>query len=133
MDASVAQADISFVDAGPVHDQRIGDHRIHRPARACDLALAHPIADHLATAELDFLAIDGRIRPATAAHGAPDGKCRKVAFNLDDQVRIGQSQAVACRGAIHRGIVCAGNFDGHRNDPSMNAAKSECQSGPMTA
>ena len=42
------------------------------------LALAHAVADHLAAAELDFLAVD-----------------RQVALDLDDQIRIREPHAVA--------------------------------------
>ena len=106
MDAPVPQADIGLVDTRPVHDQRIGDDRIHRPACARHLRLPHPVADHLAAAELDLLAIDGQ-----------------VTLDLDDQIGIGQPQPVARGRAIHRGIVGAGDLDGHRNDPSMNGLR----------
>jgi hypothetical protein len=96
MDAPVAQADIRLVDAGPVHDQRIGDDRIHGPARAGDLRLPHPVADHLAPAELDLLAIDGQ-----------------VALDLDDQIGIGQPQPVARGRAIHGGIGGTRDSGGH--------------------
>ena len=59
-DALAAQADVGLDDAPVVDDQRIGDDAVHRVARAGAvdaLALAHAVADGLAAAELDFLAV----------------------------------------------------------------------------
>jgi hypothetical protein len=54
------------------------------------LRLAHAVADHLAAAELDLLAVD-----------------RVVAFDLDHQAGVGQADAVARGGAEHVGIGLA--------------------------
>jgi hypothetical protein len=49
--------EIAFDDAPPIDDECIGDHRVGAfPGHA--LALTHAIANHLAAAELHFLAID---------------------------------------------------------------------------
>ena len=73
------------------------------PPRAADLGLAHAVADHLAAAELDLFAIGGQ-----------------VAFDLDDQVGVAKAHPVAGGGAIHGGIVGAGNAGGHVKDlPSL--------------
>ena len=51
------------------------------------LALAHAVADHLAAAELHFLAVDG-----------------EIAFDFDDEIGIGEAHAIADRRAEHLGI-----------------------------
>src|SRR5208282_92676 len=76
-DRPVLDRDIALDDAPPIDDQRIGDHRV-RAVLGAALALAHAIANHLAAAELDLLAVDG-----------------EVALDLDDEVRIGQANAIA--------------------------------------
>ena len=107
-DPPVAQAHIGLDDARPVHDHSIGDDRIHRARRPRDLALPHPVADHLAAAELHLLAIAQRI-------GTACGPLRdQVALHLDDQVGIAQPDTVAHRGTIHVGIGGAGNHMGHQ-------------------
>ena len=59
------------------------------------LALAHAVADHLAAAELHFLAVDG-----------------EVLLDLDQQLGVGQAHAVAGGGAEHLGIGLPADFDG---------------------
>ena len=86
-DAAVADADIGFDDAPMVEDHGVGDDRVDRPLGAARLALAHAVADHFAAAELDLLAID-----------------RAVALDLDEELGVGQAQAVAGRRAEHRRI-----------------------------
>src|SRR3546814_10304898 len=60
-DPAAAQRDVGLVDAAVIEDQRIGYHRVGGALRARQLALAHAVADHLAPAELDLLAQDGRV------------------------------------------------------------------------
>jgi hypothetical protein len=74
LDAPVAQAHVGLVDAGVVHDQRVGDDRVHRAFGAGALGLAHAVADHLAAAELHLLAIGGQ-----------------VALDLDPEVGVGEA------------------------------------------
>jgi hypothetical protein len=85
----------------------------HGPARAGDLGLAHAVADHLAATELHLLPIGGQ-----------------VAFDLDDEVGIGQPHAVARGGAVHVGIGGAGNAGGHVTSPvvGIQCARIEAQS-----
>src|SRR5258706_481883 len=71
-DAAVPEADIGFDDAPMVEDQGVGDHRVDGALGAGPLALPHAVADHLAAAELDLLAVD-----------------RAVGFDLDDQLGVG--------------------------------------------
>src|SRR5690606_13956844 len=85
-DAAAGEADVRLHDAPVVHDQRIGDDRVHH-LRPVALPLAHAVADDLAAAELHFLAING-----------------VVAFHLDDEARVTQAQAIAGGGAEHLGI-----------------------------
>ncbi len=94
-------------------DQRVGDDGINGAVGARDLALPHAVADHLAAAELDLLAIDLRI-PAAAT-----GKCRthglggQVALDLDEEFGIGEPHPVARGGAEHGGVGGAGDLGGH--------------------
>src|SRR6266851_7586513 len=89
-DPAVADADIGFDDAPVVEDHGIGDDGIDRTLGAGRLPLPHAVADHLAAAELDLLAID-----------------RAVALDLDDELGIGQPQPIPGRRAEHRGIGAA--------------------------
>ena len=95
-DAPVAQSDVGLPDARMIHDQRVGDDRIRRPARAADLALPHAVADHLAAAELHLFAVSGQ-----------------VTLHLDDQIGIGQPDPVASGRPVHVGIAGAGNAGWH--------------------
>ena len=57
------------------------------------LALAHAVADHLAAAELHFLAVDG-----------------EIALDLDDELGVGEAHAIADRRAEHLGIGAAADL-----------------------
>src|ERR1051325_11506685 len=89
-DAPVANANIGFDDAPMIQDDGIRDNRVDRALRARALPLPHAVADDLAAAELDLLAID-----------------RAVAFDLDDQFGIGEANAIADCRTKHRGITSA--------------------------
>ena len=91
-DAAILEADVGFVDAGPVDDQGVGDHGVHRAARAGGLRLAHAVADDLAAAEFHLLAIGG-----------------EVFLNLDEQLSVCEADLVARGGAVHGGVVAAGD------------------------
>jgi hypothetical protein len=99
-DAAVADADIGLHDAPMVEDHRVGDNRVDRALRPRRLALPHAVADHLAAAELDLLAVD-----------------RAVAFDLDDQLGVGEPQPVAGGRPEHRGIGAAADRVGHQRLP----------------
>src|ERR1700730_1495058 len=79
-DAPVVDADIGFDDGPMVEDHGVGDDRIDGALGPALLALPHAVADHLAAAELDLLAVD-----------------RAVALDLDDELGIGKAQPVAGR------------------------------------
>ena len=82
-----------------VEDHGVGDDGVDGALGAAPLALPHAVADDLAAAELDFLAVD-----------------RAVALDLDDELGVGQPQPVAGGRAEHPGIGGAGN--GHRHGAS---------------
>ena len=86
-----AIADIGLDDAPVIDDQRVGDHRVDRAFGLRRLRLAHAVADDLAAAEFDLLAVGG-----------------EVALDLDDQVGIGEADAVAGGRAEHVGIGARG-------------------------
>ena len=75
-DAAVADADIGFDDAPIVEDHGIGDDGVDGAVGAGRLPLPHAVADDLAAAEFDLLAID-----------------RAVALDLDEEFGVGQAAA----------------------------------------
>ncbi len=96
-DAAVADADIGLDDPPMVEDHGVGDDGVDGPLGAAFLALPHAVADHLAAAELDLLAID-----------------RAVALDLDDKVGVGEPQPVAGCRPKHPGISPARDRHRHR-------------------
>src|SRR5207248_1623469 len=56
-DPAVADADIGFDDPPMIEDHGIGNDRVDGALGAAPLALPHAVADHLAAAELDLLAV----------------------------------------------------------------------------
>ena len=100
-DAAIADADIGFDDAPMVEDHGIGDDRVDGAVGARRLPLPHAVADDLAAAEFDLLAID-----------------RAVALDLDDELGVGQAQPIAGRRPEHRGIGLARNRPRHRPIPA---------------
>ena len=56
-DQAVLDADVRFVDAGVIHDERVGDDAIQRVLRADARGLAHAFANDFAAAEFAFVAI----------------------------------------------------------------------------
>ena len=109
LNTPVFEANIGLVDARIIHDQRIGDHRVHSPVGACDLALAHTVADDFAAAEFDLFAIHLRVGAGPARGGGPNRLGPEIAFDLDDQVGVGKAQLVPRGGAEHGGVI--GAFD----------------------
>ncbi len=100
-DAPVLDADVGLDDAPMVEDQRVGDDGVDGALGAAPLALAHAVADHLAAAELHLLAVD-----------------RAVLLDLDEELGIGQPDAVAGGGAEHAGISRAAQTGAHGLPPS---------------
>ncbi len=101
-DPPVLEPDIGLDDAPVIDDQRVGDHRVHSPLGARRLGLAHAVADHLAAAELDLLAIAGAI-----------------ILDLEDEVGIGEAEPVADRGPVHVGIGLPADPIRHQSSPPM--------------
>ena len=109
-DASVPDADVGLDDAPVIDDQRVGDDRIHCAFRTRGLRLPHAVADHLAAAELHFLAVGG-----------------EVAFHLDDELGVREAHAIARRWSEHVRVRAAREPMSHGCSP--RGAQS---SGPMT-
>src|SRR5438132_1243748 len=78
-DLAVANGKIGLVDSGVVENQGVGDHQIGSASGAgCLGRLSHAVADHLAAAELDLVAVD-----------------RTIFFNLDDQSGVSKTDAIS--------------------------------------
>ena len=96
-DAAVANADVAFDDAPVIDDQRVGDHQVERAglsfARRAG-ALPHAVANDLAAAEGDLVAIAG-----------------EVLLHFDDQLGVGQPHAIARGGTVEIGISSSRNFE----------------------
>ncbi len=86
--APVFQADIGLEDTAVIDNQRVGDHGVSGSSRTGGLGLPHAIADHFSATEFDLFAVG-----------------REIIFHLDDQIGIGQSQAIPGGGAEHGGII----------------------------
>src|SRR5690606_25895263 len=86
-DPPVLQADIRLHDAPVIQNQRVGDHRIGAFGAGA-LTLPHAVANDLATAEFDLMAIAG-----------------EVFLDADPQVRVAKSHAITHGRAEH---VCIG-------------------------
>ena len=91
-DPAVLDRKIALDDAPPVDHQRIGDHGVGCVLRH-PLALAHAVANDLASTELDLLPVDG-----------------EIAFDFDHEIGIGQANPIAHRGAEHFGIGAASDL-----------------------
>ena len=86
-DPPVANADVGFVDARPVDDERRSNHQIRRAGVARDRGrLSHSIADHFAAAKLRFVAVDRRSR----ARPGRSGRCRRGERDRRSSDRNGQ-------------------------------------------
>ena len=104
-DAAVLDPDVGLDDAPVIHDQRVGNHGIHRALGLRPLRLAHAVADHLAAAKFHFLAVN-----------------RVVALDFDPQLGIAQPDPVAGGGTVHVRVGAA-----------VDAAHGRFSSGPMMA
>ncbi len=90
-DETVLQANVGLHDPPMVEDDGVGDDGVDRAARVGRLRLPHAVADHLAAAELHLFAISG-----------------EILLDLDDELRVGEADAVAGRGAEHFRVMRAG-------------------------
>ena len=82
-DAAVLDPDVGLDHAPVIEDEGIRDHHVGDPQRRL-LALPHAVADHLASAEFNLVAV----------HGA-------VFLDLDDQFGVRQPHPVTRRGPVH--------------------------------
>jgi len=89
-----------------VKDHDIGNDRVRRTLRPRDLALAHPIADHLAAAEFHLLTING-----------------EIVLDADQQRGIAQANAVTLGGTEHAGISGAGHATRHGQSAPITSAR----------
>ena len=118
---AVLDADVGLDDAPVIEDERVGDHQVERYRRArCAAALAHAVADHLAAAELDLVAVDG-----------------EVLLDFDDQFGVGQADAVAGGGAVEVGVAAAVDLvmvsAAARRSPAVVAEDDACPAQGMSA
>src|ERR1700682_4479174 len=96
-DSSVAYSDIRFVDSAVVHDHRIRDHQIENAVGpGCGRRLSHSIANYFAPAEFGLLT----------------GSC-EVLLNFDEQIGVGEPDAVAGGRSVQIGVLAAWNFQTH--------------------
>src|SRR6185312_6758315 len=65
--------------------------------------LPHRVADHFAAAETQLIAVTG-----------------EVALDLDDQIRVGQTQAVAGRGAVEARVRFTRDLHAKRRSPAAS-------------
>ena len=87
-DETIAQADVGFDDAPMIDNQRVGDDGVEHAIGARGAAtLAHAVADDFAAAEFDFFAVNG-----------------EIALDARPQFGVGQTDAIARRRAIGRGV-----------------------------
>jgi hypothetical protein len=89
-------ADVGFADAGPVDDERVGNHTVQCAGIGHAGGLPHSVAKDLAAAELALVAVDGGVR-----------------LDFRDQLRIGQPDAIAGRGPEDIGVVLTLDAVGH--------------------
>src|SRR5690606_11589860 len=115
-DPAVADADIGLDHAPVVEDDRPGDHQVGGALRARARRLAHRLADHLPAAEQHLVA--GR------------GSAAAVLGDLDQQVGVGQPDAVADRGAEQ--VDVAGALDGRHRGPLSSSAPEYSRRRPGT-
>src|SRR5262249_45979347 len=95
-DTASLDADVRFVDAGPIYDERVRDDAIERIVLMDAGRLAHAVAEYLAAAELAFVAVH-----------------RMVALDFGDKLGVAEAYAVACGRTEDGGVVGAGEAVGH--------------------
>ncbi len=96
-DAPVADTNVGLHDAPVINDQSVGDYQVERaslPRSAC--ALAHAIANHLAAAECDLVAVRS-----------------EVFLHFDNQFRLGKADAITLGGAVKIRVCSSGDGEAH--------------------
>ena len=100
-DAAVLDADVGLDDAEErIEDEGVGDDEVERLGVGRGGRLAHAVADDLAAAELHLVAVAG-------------GLGDEVALDLDEELGVGEADAVAGSGAEHLGVLAAGKMERH--------------------
>src|SRR5258706_621178 len=93
--AAALDADVGLDDAPVIDDQCIRNNGIGA-ILGVTLALSHAVAYHLAAAEFHFFTVDG-----------------VIFFDPDEKAGIGETHAIAYRGAEHLGISLAADLEAH--------------------
>ena len=92
-DPAAANSDVRLHDAPVIQNHRVGDHQVeHAACGGRRRRLAHAVAQHLAAAELRFVA----------------GHC-EIALDLDQQFGVGQPDAIAGGRTVEIGVLAARN------------------------
>ena len=107
--AAVFEPHVGLDDTPRVDDQRIGDDGVNGAIGLAFLRLTHAVADDLAAAEFHLFAVGG-----------------PVVFDLEDEIGVGEADAVAGGGAEHMSVggpVDRKAIDYPSNDPATNALK----------
>ena len=123
-DAAVLHADIRFDDTEDgIEDEGVGDDEVERLGVGGGGRLAHAVADDLAAAELDLVAV-------AAALGD------EVALDLDEQIGVGKPHLITDGGTEHLGVLAAGKFEAHERERDFFTAgfagfsgRGECRAG----
>ena len=89
------QPDIGLDDPPVVHNDCVGDNRIHHIGVVA-LRLTHAVTDRLAAAELHFFTIRG-----------------EIFLDFDKKFRISQADAITGSRAHHFNVSLTGNFNSH--------------------
>ena len=98
---TVIQDHIGFDDTEErIEDEGVRDNEIEAVLVERGGGLPHAVADDLAAAEFDFVAV-------AAALGD------EVALDLHEKIGVGETYAVAGGGAEHLGVLAAGEVEGH--------------------
>src|SRR3989449_6362785 len=104
---TTSDADVGLHDPPVVHDDGVGDDDVEDavgPGRPC--RLTHPVADHLATAELRLL----------TSHG-------QVALDADQELGVGETHAVAGRRTVEIGVLTPRQAQAHGSRSSHAASR----------
>ena len=99
-DPAVLDADVGLHDAPVVQHDRAGDHEVGRALCRGPQRLAHRFADDFAAAEHRLVA-------------GESGAATQIVFDLDEQVSVGQPNAVARGRPVERGVSSAGQDRAH--------------------
>ena len=108
-DAPAFDAHVGLDDAPVVQNQGVGDHEVGdvHVVSGGVAALAQAVADDLAAAEFDLLAVGGQ-----------------VALDLDEQLGVAEAHPVAHRGAVKVGVLLAADLHCAPPKPAVRARSS---------